>query len=250
MMTVLPTRKDEAWRYSDLKRVAAHWPLPEAKHILVPAGGNFVRHIIIDGDDVSLQRLQLVLGQGARAELHLLNLSQNYGRLELDVSCHAGSDFTLSAVQLGAADQMVELVARVHHVGPQATSRQIVRSVVAERATSTYLGRIEVAPAAQKTDAGQSSKSLLLHRTATVNTKPELVIYADDVKCAHGATVGELDKKALFYMATRGVEPLQARRLLIEAFCEDALETIRDEAAQTEARARVSQRLTELLSHA
>jgi Fe-S cluster assembly protein SufD len=249
-MSAVPTRKDEAWRYSDLKRVAAHWPAAAPEHIIVPADGHLTRHILIDSDDVSLQHLQLVLGRGARAELHVLNLSQNYGRLELDVTCNEGADFTLSAVQLGAAEHMVELVARVHHVGPHATSRQIVRTVVAERATGIYLGRIEVASGAQKTDASQSSKALLLHRTATVNAKPELIIHADDVKCAHGATVGELDKKALFYMAARGISPADARRLLIEAFCEDALETISDEAAQVAARTRVSARLQELLRHA
>jgi Fe-S cluster assembly protein SufD len=249
-MTALPTRSQEAWRYSDLKRVAAHWPPPALEHLIVPADGHFSRHIIIDGDDVVLQQLHLVLGRGARAHLHLLNLSQNYGRLELDVTCHDGAEFTLTAVQLGSATQMVELVARVLHAGPNAVSRQIVRSVVAERATCTYLGRIEVAPGAQKTDASQSSKSLLLHRTATANAKPELIIHADDVKCAHGATVGELDKKALFYLAARGVEPQQARRLLIEAFCEDALDAIDDETAQATARERVSARLVELLSHA
>jgi Fe-S cluster assembly protein SufD len=249
-MSALPTRRDEAWRYSDMKRVAAHWPPPALEHVVVPADGHLTRHILINGDDVTLQSLHLVLGKGAQAKVHVLNLSQNYGRFELDVTCHDGADFMLSAVQLGAADQMVELVARVHHSGPHATSRQIVRTVVAERATGTYLGRIEVAKAAQKTDASQSSKSLLLHRTATVNAKPELIIHADDVKCAHGATVGELDKKALFYMAARGISPTDARRLLIEAFCEEVLETIRDNVLQVAARDRVSARLQELLRHA
>jgi Fe-S cluster assembly protein SufD len=249
-MIPLPTRKDEAWRYADLKRVALHWPPPEAEHIMVPADGDFSRAIVIDDADVTLRHMKIVLGRGARSALHLLNMSQNYGRLDIDVTCHEGADFTLAAVQLAGGEQMVELVVRVNHVGPAATSRQIVRTIVAQRATGTYLGRIEVAPAAQKTDASQSSKSILLHRTATINSKPELIIYADDVKCAHGATVGELDKQALFYMAARGVAPQQARRLLIEAFCDDALGVLSDPAAQQTARDRVAARLTEMLDHA
>ena len=84
----------------------------------------------------------------------------------------------------------------------------------------------------QKTDAEQSIKALLLKRTATANAKPELEIYADDVKCAHGATVGELSRDALFYLQSRGVAPEEARALLTEAFIADALGTIGQEAVR------------------
>ncbi|HET7316507.1 MAG TPA: SufD family Fe-S cluster assembly protein, partial [Sphingomicrobium sp.] len=96
--------------------------------------------------------------------------------------------------------------------------RQIVRSVLNGKATGTYLGRIEVARDAQKTDAEQSVKAMLLDRGATANAKPELEIFADDVKCAHGATVGELDADQLFYLGSRGLPPAEARTLLLEGF--------------------------------
>src|SRR3546814_16095637 len=101
-------------------------------------------------------------------------------------------------------------------------SRQLWRSVADDRATCSVAARVEVARDAQKTDGEQSLKGLLLARTATVNAKPELEIFADDVKCAHGATVGELDKAALFYLASRGVPPEEANALLPRAFIPDA----------------------------
>jgi len=100
--------------------------------------------------------------------------------------------------------------------------------VVEERAHGVFLGTIAVRPDAQKTDAQQTNKNLLLSRRASVDTKPELEILADDVKCAHGATVGELDESALFYLRARGIPAAEARRMLIEAFAFDALETVED----------------------
>src|SRR3546814_6443215 len=113
-------------------------------------------------------------------------------------------------------------------------SRQLWRSVADDRATCSVAARVEVARDAQKTDGEQSLKGLLLARTATVNAKPELEIFADDVKCAHGATVGELDKAALFYLASRGVPPEEAKALLTRAFIADAIDRIRSEEHTTE----------------
>jgi len=92
------------------------------------------------------------------------------------------------------------------------------------------LRQIKVARGAQKTDAAQSFKAMLLDRTATANAKPELEIFADDVKCAHGASVGELDRTALFYMASRGLDPARARALMLEAFIAGLFDDMADEA--------------------
>ncbi|RZM05743.1 MAG: SufD family Fe-S cluster assembly protein, partial [Sphingomonas sp.] len=92
--------------------------------------------------------------------------------------------------------------------------------------------RVEVARDAQRTDGEQSLRGLLMQRSATVNLKPELEIFADDVKCAHGATVGELDRNALFYLASRGLPPTSARALLTRAFVGDALARIGEEAVR------------------
>jgi Fe-S cluster assembly protein SufD len=112
------------------------------------------------------------------------------------------------------------------------TSRQVWRSVADDRAACSVAARVEVAPAAQKTDAEQSLKGLLLARGATINAKPELEIFADDVKCAHGATVGELDRDALFYMRSRGVPEAEAKALLTRAFVADAIERVGEEAVR------------------
>jgi Fe-S cluster assembly protein SufD len=120
----------------------------------------------------------------------------------------------------------------LRHDLPSGTSRQVWRSVAADRAACSVAARVEVATAAQKTDAEQSLKGLLLDRGATINAKPELEIFADDVKCAHGATVGELDRDALFYMRSRGVPEAEAKALLTRAFVSDALERIGEEAVR------------------
>jgi Fe-S cluster assembly protein SufD len=232
-VAALPTRRDEAWRYSDMDALARAWPLPAPESIIVPAGGAFSRTIIQDSG--TIHQINLSLGKGASAAIHILNIGGDYGRVELNVTLHDGADFSLGAVQLGTGAQTVELVTTVRHIEPNATSRQVVRSVLAGKATGTYLGKVSVARDAQKTDSEQSVKAMLLDRTATANAKPELEIYADDVKCAHGATVGELDKSAMFYLAARGLPPAEAKKLLLQAFIASVFEGAEGEAQLTDA---------------
>jgi Fe-S cluster assembly protein SufD len=120
----------------------------------------------------------------------------------------------------------------IRHEQPLGTSRQVWRSVADDRGICSVAARVEVARHAQKTDGEQSLKGLLLSRSATINAKPELEIFADDVKCAHGATVGELDRDALFYMASRGVPEAEAKALLTRAFVADALDRAGEEAVR------------------
>ncbi|MGE0775770.1 MAG: SufD family Fe-S cluster assembly protein [Sphingomonadaceae bacterium] len=120
----------------------------------------------------------------------------------------------------------------LRHAAPYGTSRQLWRAVADDKATASMAARVEVARDAQKTDGGQSLRGLLLQRTATINLKPELEIFADDVKCAHGATVGELDANALFYLESRGLPPERAKALLTRAFVADAIDRIGDEAVR------------------
>ena len=219
-MNALPTRKDETWRYADLDALAGVWPLPEAEHIVVPAGARFARHIIQDSTSLggAIHQIALSVGKGATAAFHVLNIGGAYGRVEIAVTLHDGAHFELGGVILGTDSQVLEIVTTVTHAEPNATSNQVVRSVLGGHATGSYLGKVAVARDAQKTDAAQSVKAMLLDRTATANAKPELEIYADDVKCAHGATVGELDKVAMFYLASRGLPPAEAKQLLLQAF--------------------------------
>ncbi|MDB5724556.1 MAG: Fe-S cluster assembly protein SufD [Novosphingobium sp.] len=223
----LPTRKSEEWRYADLDALARVWPLPERETVVVPAGGSFVRAIVQEAGGVA--QLSLTLGQGAKAAVHILNAGGEYGRIELDVTLHDGADFTLGGAQLGTDSQTLEIVTTVTHAEPNAVSRQIVRSVLGEQSTGTYLGKVAVSRGANGTDAGQSVRAMLLDRTATANAKPELEIYADDVKCAHGCAVGELDKQGLFYLESRGLTPPQAKRLMLQAFIAEAFVGAADE---------------------
>lgn len=216
----LPTRKSEAYRYADLDALALLWPLAGAESIVVPEGGSFARAIVQDAGGVT--RLSLVLDKGAAGAVHVLNTGTGYGRVELDVTLHEGADFTLGGAQLGTGEANLEIVATVTHAGPDATSRQIVRSVLGGKAVGTCLGKVAVARGANGTDAEQSVRAMLLDRTATANAKPELEIYADDVKCAHGCAVGELDAGALFYMASRGLPPEEAKTLMLQAFIAEA----------------------------
>lgn len=231
MIAPLPTRHDEAWRYSDVAAAAEMWPGAVPEHILVSAGNELTHHIINDvhSDQVVMQHLHLTLHENAKARLYILNTGGRLGRIVIDVNLHAGADFSLGAVQLGAGRQTIEIITLIRHQEPGGTSRQTVRNVATDQATVNYLGKIYVAPQAQKTDAEQNSKALLLARTASINTKPELEIYADDVKCAHGATVGELDPQALFYCAARGLDPATTRRLLVHGFIASVIDDVKDD---------------------
>ena len=125
--------------------------------------------------------------------------------------------------------------AYVRHLEPGGRSLQVVRSVLNGKAVGSYLGKVEVARGAQQTDGEQSVKAMLLDRGATANCKPELEIYADDVKCAHGASVGELDPMQLFYAQSRGLDPASARALLLEGFIMGLWDSASDADAISEA---------------
>lgn len=226
-VATLPTRRDEAWRYADLDALKRFWPLPEPERLSVPEGDRLARAIVLDAGGVV--QLSLDLAQDATAAVHVLNFGGDYGRVELDVTLRRGADFTLGAAQLGAGTQTLEVIAAVRHIEPDATSRQVVRSVLAEQATGTCLGKIAVAKGAVGTDAEQSVRAMLLDRTATANAKPELEIFADDVKCAHGCAVGELDARGLFYLQSRGLPPPEAKRLMLQAFIAEAFAGADDE---------------------
>ena len=133
---------------------------------------------------------------------------------------------------LARREQRHDAAIVLRHAAEQGTSRQLWRAVADDSATASIAARVEVARDAQKTDGEQSLRGLLLKRAATVNLKPELEIFADDVKCAHGATVGELSAQALFYLASRGIPPAEARALLTRAFVADALDRIGEEAVR------------------
>ena len=176
---------------------------------------------------------QAVLGEGASLVAATLAVGGRDTRLDGEIELAGRGAYAEAAGALlarGRQRHYANLVVR--HLVPDGTSRQIWRSVADERATCSVAARVEVARDAQKTDGEQSLKGLLLARSAVINAKPELEIFADDVKCAHGATVGELDRTALFYLESRGATPDEARGLLTRAFVADALDRIGEEAVK------------------
>ncbi|MDO7834178.1 SufD family Fe-S cluster assembly protein [Sphingobium sp. HBC34] len=226
----LPTRRDEAWRYSDLDAVAAIWPTPAPTRIDVGAGGNARHHLLQDASDgaAAVHDYVITIGDGARCDFHVLNIGGKLGRVTFTVTLGSNAHFGLNGAIIGGGDQTLEIITSVTHAQPDSTSGQTIRSILGGRATGSYLGSINVARDAQRTDAFQSVKAMLLDRTATANAKPELEIFADDVKCAHGATVGELDKAALFYMASRGMDPATAKTLLLRSFVAGVFDDVAD----------------------
>jgi Fe-S cluster assembly protein SufD len=214
-----PSHKQEEWRYADLDALKPVWEqFAEPLTVTVGAGEELEEIWLPVAGEVQLRRAQLALGSGAKARIFALNNAPVYGRIELEVSLEEGAEFELFGANIGAGLSTNEIVATVKHLGAGGRSRQVVRSVLGGKGVGSYLGRIEVAHGAQKTDAEQSVKAMLLDRGATANCKPELEIFADDVKCAHGATVGELDPMQLFYAESRGMDPATARAVLLEGF--------------------------------
>ena len=231
MTAPFPTRKQEEWRYADLDALQPVWEqASEPERIAILPGQSLEQVWLPSGDAVEVRRVAVSLGSGARMRLFVLNTAEQYGRVELQVELAEGAEFELSAANIGTAISTNEVVSNVRHLEPDGRSRQTVRSVLGGKAVGTYLGRIEVARGAQKTDAEQSVKAVLLDRGATANAKPELEIFADDVKCAHGATVGELDQSQLFYLQSRGLAPAQARALLLEGFVTGLWDGVSDQA--------------------
>jgi Fe-S cluster assembly protein SufD len=231
---LLPTRKSEAYRYTDVDALAGLWPVAR-EEIVVAAGGSQALSVVELGDGAVARHLVVTLAAGASFDLRILNAGSAFGRIAVDARLGEGASFTLGAAQLGAGGQTLEIVTEVSHEAPGAVSRQVVRSVLGNGATGTYLGKVAVARGSDGTDAEQSVRAMLLDRTATANAKPELEIYADDVKCAHGCAVGELDAMGLFYLQSRGLPPPEAKRLMLQAFIAEAFAGAPDETALSEA---------------
>jgi len=173
---------------------------------------------------------QAELGEGASLVAATLAAGGRDTRLDGEIDLAGEGAYAEAAgALLARGRQRHDANLVIRHAVPHGTSRQMWRSVADDQAACSVAARVEVARAAQKSDGEQSLKGLLLARSATINAKPELEIFADDVKCAHGATVGELDRAALFYLESRGVTPDEARGLLTRAFVADALDRIGEE---------------------
>jgi len=233
-VTYLPTTRDEEWRYADPAALAELGPatLDVWNETTLAPGETRGKCLILDDDYPGIHRVRLSVGEGARAELFAVISASEYTRLEVEVRLAKGAHFEFGGVTIGGGAAVREFVTRTVHAEPEASSHQVVRAVHWGTATGNFLGRIDVARGSQGTDAAQDFKGLLLERGASANAKPELEIFADDVKCAHGAAIGQMDEMARYYMAARGIPPEVAKKLLVRAFIADAFVALEDEDEQ------------------
>ena len=181
-----------------------------------------VHHCLIQQDNLQsfhINQLQAELAAHANLTNHHVNLGAALARTDIHVLLNGTeANVVLNGLQFSTDNQHHDTHLRVEHCVPHTKSNQDYRGIADKRGRIVFNGKVMVHEKAVKTDAQQSSRNLLLANTAEIDTKPELEIYNDDVKCAHGATVGQLDTTALFYLRSRGLDENQARSLLTHAF--------------------------------
>lgn len=180
--------------------------------------------------------------QESRVSVHTFSFGGNMTRNNLNFY-HFGEriDSTLKGITIIGDKQHVDHYTLVHHATPNCESHQNYKCIVNDNATGVFNGKIYVDKEAQKTNAFQQNNNILLSDKATVNAKPQLEIFADDVKCSHGCTIGQLDESAMFYMQQRGIPKQEAKALLMFAFCNEAIESIKI--------AELKQRITKIITN-
>ncbi|RYG49598.1 Fe-S cluster assembly protein SufD [bacterium] len=178
-------------------------------------------------DSVHLATLAIHQSHGSNYQGHNANFGGKVVRKEVNVWLDGEHTETwLNGANVGNDNQVIDNHTRIDHAKPNCHSFEVYKSVLADRSTGVFNGKIFVYEDAQKTDAKQTNQALLLSPQATMNTKPQLEIFADDVKCTHGATIGQLRDDALFYLQARGIPLKEAQGLLVYAFAAEVLERI------------------------
>jgi Fe-S cluster assembly protein SufD len=213
--------------------------------------------VVGEGANLDYYKLQRESREGfhiARAHAHvsrngafssnILSLGGSLVRNEVTTVLDGeGVTSTLNGFSLLEGRQHVDNHTWIEHVKPHGTSRELYKGILDGASTGVFRGRIYVHQEAQKTDAIQSNRTLVLSDDARITTKPQLEIYADDVRCTHGATVGRLDENAIFYLRSRGVGLEAARQVLIQAFANEVLDLVKVEPARAQVEGIVSQKL-------
>jgi Fe-S cluster assembly protein SufD len=194
------------------------------------AAGATLTHLRLQNEDTEafhLSTLHVDVAADATYDSFALTLGARLARMQVEARL-TGPNATvhLNAAQLLTGQQHADFTTIVHHEAPSCASRQTVKNVLAGESHGVFQGKIDVTRAAQKTDGYQMNQALLLSPDAEMDSKPELQIYADDVKCSHGATVGALDADQMFYLRSRGVPEPEARAMLVRAFLAEALDPI------------------------
>jgi Fe-S cluster assembly protein SufD len=171
--------------------------------------------------------MHATLGRSANFSSHSISLGGALVRNDANVTLSEGTEATLNGLYIVNGRQHVDNHTQIDHAKPHGTSHELYKGILDGHATAVFNGRIVVRKDAQKTDSKQTNKNLVLSDDAVINTKPELQILADDVRCTHGATIGQLDAEALFYLQSRGIGRRQARDLLTYAFAQDIVDRVK-----------------------
>ena len=167
------------------------------------------------------------LGRSANFTTTSISLGAALARHDVTATLSEGTEATLNGLYVAGGSQHVDNHTTIDHAKPHGSSRELYKGILDGKAHAVFNGRILVRQDAQKTDSKQTNKNLVLSDDATIDTKPELQIFADDVRCTHGATIGQLDAESLFYLQSRGIGRSDARRLLTYAFAQDIVDRIK-----------------------
>jgi Fe-S cluster assembly protein SufD len=200
---------------------------------LVAGEGAVIDHYKVEEEDLDAYHIASMHIHSARSSnvsTHAFTLGGRFVRNDITAVLDGeGAECTVNGLYLADGDRLIDTHTTIDHAKPHCPSHEIYKGILGGKARAVFNGKIIVRQDAQKTDAKQTNRALLLSDSATINTKPQLEIFADDVKCTHGAAIGQLDEDALFYLRARGLTFLEARDLLIHAFAGEIIERVRVE---------------------
>lgn len=190
--------------------------------------GDIFEQVFINEPGVDLH---IVQEAGSRVKIHIINLSSANNNIVIE-QAGKGCETEIYALAYLHGEEQVTTETHVKHAVGGGRSNQLIKFVLDDDARGRFVGDLKIVPDAQQTEAHQTNRNLLLSETAEMRTQPQLEIYADDVQATHGASTGQLDESALFYMQQRGISKQKARQLLVNAFMKEVIESISDTAVR------------------
>jgi len=200
---------------------------------IIAGEGAVVEHVKLQRESLDafhISTIHIEQGRGSVVTSRSFALGGALARTEINAVLDEGSECTLNGLYAVDGHRHVDTRTVIDHAKPHATSHELYKGILNDRSSAVFNGKIIVRKDAQKTDAKQTNKNLVLSEDATINTKPQLEIFADDVRCTHGATVGQLDSDSIFYLRSRGIGEQAARAMLIEAFTREIADGIKSQA--------------------
>ena len=201
----------------------------EVTEVILGEGARLDYYNIEESSPLTTRHGSFFVSQQRSSQLNAGTITLTCGTTRNDFNvdlCAEGADARLSGMVIASGRQHVDNTVELRHLAPRCTSNQLFKYVLDGQSVGAFGGRILVTPQAKFTDAAQTDRNLLASPDARMHAKPQLEIYNDDVKCSHGATTGQLDAEALFYMRTRGIPEAEARNMLMQAFMADVIDAV------------------------